>query len=445
MADVVLMEDDYADVKLTPEQSKEVTPHAKPEDKWTAPANPDHQLTATPVTGGSEIDVELSFSAYQIKVRQNLLDALLALLDKEAAAITKILEGEPDEALRSAAAAIRELVSAQTRIFELTWKTQFKAEKGTYIYVTHTNDVHVDITRTGFKDQKDRMSWLIDSRVRIGGHDLKFTKAHKAGRKSFRDTLTGADVLFINAGEHRLEVISALELDCIGFMDDVGSAVDKLISAINELLGLAAQAAKHIVQWIKDTFTGNQKPTDAQIEAEKKRWREEQSARLIADIKSILVSLKDSLKTLIEEWQGDVSTYNHGVTVAAVKSAAAKRILAQLVKEAGEQKQKHDEDATYLRNELIFAEPGEVVAGGDLLTANAWDEIGLNPDEFSFRIVRRSADAGHVEDVRTVDAVLSELVSRLTDTPVSIEGSSSAVTGNGQRERETRPFERALG
>jgi hypothetical protein len=125
------------------------------------------------------------------------------------------------------------------------------------------------------------MAWLIDSRLRIGSDMLDGARISVAGRATSSETATKADVVFVKKGEHTVESISHIRLDCEGFARDLGKLFDDLLTAITEGLDIQQLVADYMVKWIKDhTWAIIGGPSKADTQTEQDRYYKEQMDRI---------------------------------------------------------------------------------------------------------------------------------------------------------------------
>jgi hypothetical protein len=413
MADIVLQATDLgtATLKPKPGPASFSLKRAMPDGKWTAPDNPPKPFEGRPTDGASHIDLIQAWAEYKVDLRLNFLDALVRAVEGVFTSFGTLMGGDIGGGIRSAAQQLRDLIGDDYRDLFITWECKFESDADATVLVAHLHDYNVSITRTtnftppaptpsgapaapapaagaAAPPAASRMAWLIDTRLRIGTTMLDGARVSVAGRATSSNTASKADIVFVQKGEHTIESISHIRLDCEGFAKDLGKLFDDLMTAITEGLEIEKLVAEHMIQWIKDhtsaVFGG---PSTGDTLTEQDRYRKEQMDRIKAKVKSLVNLLQTQLLNLLQEYKGFVALDKSLIGLTCLSEAGVKRIGAVLLEAAKKDKDKHADNRLHTREQLLRSDHQPMVAGRSLFGPEEWAVMGLDPTAYAFSVV----------------------------------------------------------
>jgi hypothetical protein len=411
MAAIALQPDDFGNVKLKPVVSPSAFPvnRALPEDSWKPPANPPKPFVGRPVDGGVQIELIQPWAEYRIDLRTNLFDALVTAVEGLFQSFTALLAGEITQALRDAAQKIRDLISDIYRQWEITWECKFEAEENVTLLVKHLHDYSVNITRTAKTSGRDRMAWLIDTRLAIDSQILEDARITVDGKKTKVETATEYDLASVLKGERVVRSQSLMRLDCEGFLKDLGTLFDSIFKVIEEGIDLQRSVEEYMVGWIKRQTSYWSRPSQADTEAERERRQRSESERIKAQIKSLAKVLLDQILLLLQEYKGLVALDTSTIEVTALSDAGVKRVRELLHQESKKEKDKHTDSRLKSREALLRSAPGVLVAGRNLLPEAEWEAMGLDGSAFYFEVVPVEAiESALVRTIRLSEGAILE-------------------------------------
>ncbi|MCX6132622.1 MAG: hypothetical protein NTU47_02315 [Ignavibacteriales bacterium] len=392
MPSIQLQQTDYGGCKMTPKPNSTITlKRALPDGQWTAPANPPKTFEGRPTAGGNDITLNQPWAEYQIDIRANLIDAIVAALQGLFNSFSTLLAGEINKGVSDAAERLRELIGDKFRELQITWTCEFEVDTATTVLVIHSHDYNVQITKT-VATAKDRMSWLMDTRLRIAGQMADGARIHVNGKATQVDSAEAHDMVSVGPGTHTVESMSRIRLDCEGFLHDIENIFNELVAAIQEGLNLQQAVADFIAQWIRDhttttIFVGGP-PSADDVEAERKRKKEELEARIKADIKRCADTIYKELINLLQEYRGQVAIDKSMVELVCLSESGIGRIRTALHSASKKEVDKNKDNKGKTRSQILKSdEHGMLIPGRKLIANDDWLAMGLTGADYYFMIV----------------------------------------------------------